>query len=447
MKNKKFAIDDPEMVESSVDKEILKTVTVGSHKKNLWKCNKCNSEYVSYFHNFKKGRRCPYCCSTPRKVNYTNWAYSDKEMFDSSVDKEILKTVTVGSEKKNTWRCNKCDNKYTSSFLNFNSGNRCPYCRGLKVNETNWSYSNKEMFEASVDKEILKTVTVNSGKKNKWLCEKCNSEYISAYYTFNTGIRCPYCCSAPRKVNKTNWAYNNKEMVGASIDKEILKNVTMKSNKNNKWKCYKCNSEYILPFSVFYIGCRCPYCSGHRVNETNWSYNNKEMFESSVDEEILKTVTENSNKKNMWKCKKCNNIYISMFCAFKMGDRCPKCNESKGEKIISKFLTDNKIDYKAQYRIKECKNEKPLPFDHAIFENNNLKGLIEFHGIQHEISVEHFAGDKGLEKRKNNDIIKEEYCLKNNIPFLVIWYYDKKNIINILSDFINKICERKLNLS
>ena len=58
-----------------------------------------------------------------------------------------------------------------------------------------------------------------------------------------------------------------------------------------------------------------------------------------------------------------------------------------------------------------------LRFDFAIFENNQLKRLIEFQGEQHFDSSNSF-----YDNPKESDRKKQEYCRQHNIPLILIHY-------------------------
>ena len=65
--------------------------------------------------------------------------------------------------------------------------------------------------------------------------------------------------------------------------------------------------------------------------------------------------------------------------------------------------------------------------------NNNTKvlpetnTLIEYDGRQHFESVDIWGGEDALLKRKINDEIKNNYCIKNRIPLLRISYLEDVN--------------------
>ncbi len=118
------------------------------------------------------------------------------------------------------------------------------------------------------------------------------------------------------------------------------------------------------------------------------------------------------------------------------GMGCPNCNESKGEKIISKFLDKNKINYSRQKKFIDCRNVFELPFDFYI---PSKRTLIEFDGEQHFRPVEHFGGLKAYEQLKINDKIKNDYCEDNYINLIRIRYDRVDKIEEILrSNLIEK---------
>ena len=103
------------------------------------------------------------------------------------------------------------------------------------------------------------------------------------------------------------------------------------------------------------------------------------------------------------------------------GSGCPICNESKGEEIISKYLTKNYIKFVRQYRFSDCKDKKPLPFDFYLPEYNTY---IEYQGEQHFRPTSHWGGEEEFKNIVRRDEIKKGYCEKNNIPLITINYND-----------------------
>lgn len=119
------------------------------------------------------------------------------------------------------------------------------------------------------------------------------------------------------------------------------------------------------------------------------------------------------------------------------GYGCIQCNErkSKPELIIEQFLIDKNISYESEKRFDDCKNIFPLPFDFYIPEYNTI---IEYDGKHHYKPIECWGGEETLSRIQNNDNIKNNYCIDNNINLIRIDYtQDLKNELNKL-DFYKK---------
>ena len=99
------------------------------------------------------------------------------------------------------------------------------------------------------------------------------------------------------------------------------------------------------------------------------------------------------------------------------GKGCAVCKESKGERAIREFLTDNNVEYIPQHKFKNCRNIRPLPFDFYLPEHNIC---VEYNGRQHYESVDIFGGDTTFKLQKRKDDIKKNYCHDNDITLIII---------------------------
>lgn len=113
------------------------------------------------------------------------------------------------------------------------------------------------------------------------------------------------------------------------------------------------------------------------------------------------------------------------------GNGCPNCSESKGEKIIAKYLDKNNISYYRQHKFDDCKNIFQLPFDFYI---PKYRTCIEFDGKQHYEPADFFGGIEAFEKLKINDRIKDDYCEDNFINIIRIRYDQMDKIDSILNE-------------
>jgi len=116
----------------------------------------------------------------------------------------------------------------------------------------------------------------------------------------------------------------------------------------------------------------------------------------------------------------------------------PKTKESYGESEVAKILDNIGITYE-RYRVFEyCTNLKQgrscrkLPFDFYI---PNMNTLIEYDGEQH-FKVSNLYGEKKFESTVKNDLLKDDFCIKNNIK-LIRLHYKVKNLEEELKNALN----------
>ena len=97
---------------------------------------------------------------------------------------------------------------------------------------------------------------------------------------------------------------------------------------------------------------------------------------------------------------------------------CGCLSMSKEVYNIFQILQNNNISFETEKKYSNCRDISYLPFD--FFIDNEY--IIEFDGIQHFHSFEHFGGKKKFILRHKHDLIKNKYCFDNNIPLIRIPY-------------------------
>lgn len=285
-------------------------------------------------------------------------------------------------------------------------------------------------------------LTVYTNNKTKLFVrhnsESCsNHEYYIAPKDFLKGSRCPKCASkiVGKKLATTPQEFLNsvKELVGEEYS-------ILSEYKNSRTKVLflhnECGQPFLMSPDKFKSGQRCPIHRYERIADK------KLIPLTEIMEDLRKCGYELVEFPEGYKSHKsrvkvvCSNDHttIKSVYSIRMGYKCPNCkNYSKGEDAVEEYLKRNNIPYIPQFRIDECRNKNPLPFDFAIL---NRKGevvfLIEYHGIQHYEPKDFFGGENGFNERLRNDKIKQEYCLKNNMKLVVIPYEDILNINSIL---------------
>lgn len=122
-----------------------------------------------------------------------------------------------------------------------------------------------------------------------------------------------------------------------------------------------------------------------------------------------------------------------------LGEGCPVCKSSKGERKIYKWLSENGILFETQktYQGLIGYNGGSLKYDFYLPKYNLL---IEYQGNFHDNSIHNnFQTQDMYETQKEYDKRKKQYAIKHNIELLEIWYWDFDNIEQILNKRLNKL--------
>lgn len=205
-------------------------------------------------------------------------------------------------------------------------------------------------------------------------------------------------------------------------------------------KCNNCGQRYDIRWETLqrqrYVGlctsCAHRECSKHKLLQVDQIIErfNKEGYTVVTPKNKIKrrgkrsiyfTNVEIQNKYGDVYTTNCNN-----FCQnieyYRELSNCDKKNEmlkneSRLEYKVRKFLEQNDIPYKQEFRFMDCRGEKyPLPFDFCLYYTDENKLLIEVDGEQH-FRKDNLWADK-FEAIRKNDRRKDYYCKKNNIPLL-----------------------------
>lgn len=288
----------------------------------------------------------------------------------------------------------------------------------------------KEYFEKE-GYQLLSKEYINSKQKLKLICPN-KHEYETIFSSFKRGRRCNHCCSHSYEFVKT---YIEQE--GYNLLSESYVGVNSKLS-------IMCNEGHVYEatFHKFKNGKRrCPVCKG--IESSNRQRKPFEEVQKMVEEEGYKLLSPSEEYKNgetplLVECPKRHQYKVRMS-NFKTGYRCPYCNESKGEKKVADFLDKNNIPYSREVTFDDLLSNKSnkLRFDFAIFEDmeqEKLKLLIEYDGIQHSKWVKSFMTKKSFESLQYRDGLKNKYCEEKNINLLRIPHNKFENIDEILEE-------------
>lgn len=154
-----------------------------------------------------------------------------------------------------------------------------------------------------------------------------------------------------------------------------------------------------------------------------------ENFQKWCDENdtgltILEQIKDKERLCYALKCS-CGNVYYAEANeVMSLGrQRCPICSkrESRFELKTRCWLSENHIPFVQEYRFRDCRYKRALPFDFKCDWNNSII-LIEVDGGQHYY-VTQWTDENCLKEQKIRDNIKTQYCENHGYILLRIPYW------------------------
>ena len=188
---------------------------------------------------------------------------------------------------------------------------------------------------------------------------------------------------------------------------------------------------------------KCQICNGKQMSEKNVKDESGKIYGHL---KVTKSVPDNLRPRQdrtgiYWYCDclNCGKKDIIIFGDYLRNGDTTSCgcrNISKNEKKIIQLMQNNHFLYQPQYYFIDLIDPTSgynLRFDFGIVDKSNqLLYLIEYDGEQHfkKAGWDNYSIEN-LENRHKKDLIKNQYCFKNNIPLIRI-PYDKDYTIEDL---------------
>lgn len=285
-------------------------------------------------------------------------------------------------------RCNNCGYEwYTQPNLVYRGLSKCPKEAGTLPHDTKWF--KERVQKACPNKYIVVGKYINWKSKIEIFCKKCKKDFwISAGTFVRRNCKCPLEAMDRRK---------QKLQVPLNVVKQRLAKKT--HGEIQIWD----DSEY----------------HGVKFRITMWH-------------------------------KKCGNLWPGIPDEILRGEHwCPRCAESKGERLTRFYLMNHNIKFKPQYSIHDCRDKMPLPFDFAIFDNQGkLSALIEYQGVQHYYWMKSYRKaaerslftDDQIQLIHKHDLIKKNFCKNHSIQLIEI----KHKSLNDRTSTANNLVKRTL---
>jgi len=302
-----------------------------------------------------------------------------------------------------------------------------------------------------VSKGTIITHDIYTLAKNRmeFECLKCGCKWktTACHVTAKKATGCPECSK-------------NEHVSNQKLSKnDIIKRIDVEGKSEyliHDWLHYKttadkvkfkhitCGHIFEMTVNNFLSGQRCPKHRGERIGSKKRKphsyymnlikkecidydeYNFEEKFNKGRDGKI--SVTH----------KKCGNRYKVSPGKFLDGRRCPYCAsniQSNSTKFIQMYLESENINFEIEKTFDGLINPKtgyPLRFDFYI---TDLNCIIEYDGEYHDKILNRNPEEK-LKECQQRDSIKNNYCKDHNIPLLRISYKQKKELLNLIEEFI-----------
>jgi hypothetical protein len=330
-----LSVTHPELAKQS-DGWDPSTVTAGSNRKRLWKCN--------FGHNWEAtvatrsaGSGCPYCSGYKAIVGETDLATTNPELA-AQADGWDPTTLTAGSGRKVGWKCQR-GHLWQDSVSHRSSGRSCPICSNKRILDgyNDLATTNPELA-SQADGWDPTTVSAGSAKVVGWRC-KSGHKWNATVSHRSSGTTCPVCSGHKVQAGVNDLATTNPELA-SQADGWDPTTVSAGSRAKVTWKCEK-DHQWMTTVSNRSGGNGCPVCSGRTVlaGYNDLATTNPELA-AQADGWDPTTLVAFSNKRVGWLCVN-GHKWITAVSGRSGGSGCPICSGHKVLAGVNDLATTN----------------------------------------------------------------------------------------------------------
>ena len=283
---------------------------------------------------------------------------------------------------------------------------------------------------------------INAKTKVEVRHEKCGTIYKVSTSSYKGGARCPMCARKARVNTRKGGRRKTHEDFLEEVRSLVGEEYTVNS-KYEKWDTKvsfthnSCGNTFLMVPNSFLNGRGCPECGRKRSNYTRSSNSNifKEKLRLKYGEEYTPLEDYKNNSTNILvKHNTCGNSWSVRPANLLWGYGCPRCKQSKGEKLVEEYLSSKGVNFTTQKKFKDLKAIKNLSFDFYLPEENIL---IEYQGQQHYYPIDIFGGEEQFKKQVEYDNKKRKYAKEKGYHLIEIPY--KYTSIEDIDKILNKV--------
>lgn len=259
-------------------------VSIGSHKKVIWRCEKGHEWEAAVKSRTINKTGCPYCSHNKVLAGFNDLATLLPDIAAEWSDRNypLLPTqVTVFANRKAWWKCKDCGREWNTLISTRSGGSKCPYCSGYIFLKgfNDLQTTHPEIASEWSEKNLpLKPDEVNAkSRKNVWWrCSKCGNEWKSVINARVKGTVCPVC--AEREVLAgyndlattdsqllSEWDYEQNKLKPTEVSRTSAKRAWWKCRHGHSWSmkinertilkkgCRFCEQEYLSLFPALAV--------------------------------------------------------------------------------------------------------------------------------------------------------------------------------------------------
>lgn len=290
---------------------------------------------------------------------------------------------------------------------------------------------------------LITTQYTNSDAKVRCICKDCGYEWDAIPYNLSAGKNCKMCYFKRS---------SEKKMMPPDVFVEKLKerNIDVQLVGEYKGMCRKTDFKCLIHGETFSMtpthllggetGCqKCLYIKTH---DNRIKTHDQYVEDLRKINKYITVIGRYDGAKNPIEvqCNVCGEIWNPEASSLLCGCGCPHCARSRGERMIKQYLEDHHIRFIQQKKFSDLRGDssRPLPLSYDFYlPTYNL--LIEFQGRFHDGTALYVEQDLYFGNQQNRDKKKKKYAEDKGYHFLEIWYYDMKNLNNILDEYLQKL--------
>lgn len=263
-----LSVTHPELAKQAVGWD-PSTVTRGSDRKRLWKCN-LGHEWDATVSSRVGGAGCPVCVGRKILVGFNDLAFRNPTLAAQAFDWDPS-TVTPNTHTKKLWQC-PLGHKWEAAVSQRSSGTSCPICSGHKVliGFNDLATVNPTLAAEAVNWDPA-TITQYSSSVKLWRCE-FGHKWKALVSDRSAGHGCPICSG-----NKVLKGFNDLATVNPLLAAQASgwdpRTVTFGSNSKRDWIC-ESGHQWKADVKSRSNGIGCPSCTqyGFDPSSNGWLY-------------------------------------------------------------------------------------------------------------------------------------------------------------------------------